>query len=78
MNYFGQNFRDDCGSVEHYCFNAPSYKNPICQVTFKKGTKIQGVKDKVFEKFVGDKVRLKIASGRMIFKSGELVHDDST
>ena len=58
-----------------YCFNKPSPKNPFNDVLFRKGCKIEGVNDIEFVDHVGDEVQLKIVSGRMVFKNGELQED---
>ena len=72
---FGTNRADELDGLEHYCYNKPSPKNPYNDVLFKKGCKIEGVDDVEFTDHVGDEVQLKIVSGRMIFKNGELQED---
>ena len=72
---FGKNRSDELDELEHYCYNKPSPKNPYNDVLFKKGCKIEGVKDVEFVDHVGDEVQLKIVSGRMLFKNGELQDD---
>lgn len=72
---FGTNRSDELEELEHYCYNKPSPKNPYNDVLFKKGCKIEGVKDIEFLDHVGDEVQLKIVSGRMLFVNGELQED---
>ena len=72
---FGKNRSDELDELEHYCYNKPSPKNPYNDVLFKKGCKIEGVNDIEFVDHVGDEVQLKIVSGRMMFKNGELQDD---
>lgn len=72
---FGDNFPEELKEIEHYCFNAPNPGNPACDIKFKAGCKIIGIKDKVFKDSVGDEVKLKIISGEMIFKDGILLRD---
>ena len=72
---FGKNRSDELDELEHYCYNKPSPKNPYNDVLFKKGCKIEGVNDIEFVDHVGDEVQLKIVSGRMLFKNGELQDD---
>ena len=72
---FGQNRGDELDGLEHYCYNKPSPKNPFNDVLFKKGSRIEGVENIEFKDHVGDEVQLKIVSGNMIFKNGELQED---
>lgn len=72
---YGENYKGELGVVEHYCHNAPNPGNPTCEVTFKAGCKIEGVKNIIFEKRVGDEVQLKIVNGKMEFKDGKLAKD---
>lgn len=74
-SYFGLNNPEELESLEHYCYNKPSPKNPTTDVTFKKGCKIEGQKDIIFEDHVGDEVQLKIVEGKMIFVNGILQKD---
>ena len=72
---YGENFPEELGEIEHYCYNAPNPGNPPCEIVFKAGCKIRGVKDKTFNDTVGDEVKLKIVSKKMEFKNGVLVND---
>ena len=72
---YGQNFAEEMDSIEHYCHIAPNPGNPPCQITFKKGCKIRGIDNVIFEHTVGDEVKLEIISGKMIFQNGELIND---
>lgn len=72
---FGVNRSNELEDLEHYCYNKPSPKNPFNDVLFKKGCKIEGVKDIEFVDHVGDEVQLKIVSGRMVFVNGILQED---
>jgi len=72
---YGENFRDKLGEVEHYCHMAPNPGNPTCEITFKAGCRIIGVKDQIFRDTVGDEVKLEIVSGKMEFKDGVLAED---
>jgi len=72
---FGRNRSEELGNLEHYCYNKPSPKNPFSDILFKKGCKIEGVRDIEFIDHVGDEVQLRIVSGRMVFKNGELQED---
>jgi len=72
---FGKNRSNELEELEHYCYNKPSPKNPFNDVLFKKGCKIEGVNDIEFKDHVGDEVQLKIISGNMFFKNGELQED---
>ncbi|MBC8472651.1 MAG: site-specific DNA-methyltransferase [Planctomycetes bacterium] len=72
---FGKNFPNKLNDLEHYCFNRPNPGNPICEIKFKAGCKIKGVKDAVFENVVGDEVKLEIVTEKMTFKNSELVDD---
>ena len=72
---FGANRSDELEELEHYCYNKPSPKNPFNDVLFKKGCKIEGVKNVEFIDHVGDEVQLKIVSGKMVFVDGELQED---
>ena len=75
VSCFGINRGDELEGLEHYCYNKPSPKNPFNDVLFRKGCKIEGVNDIEFVDHVGDEVQLKIVSGRMVFKNGELQED---
>lgn len=72
---YGENFPEELGEIEHYCYNAPNPGNPPCEIVFKAGCKIRGIKDITFKDTVGDEVKLKIVSGEMIFKNGVLAKD---
>lgn len=72
---FGDNRGDELDGLEHYCYNKPSPKNPISDVLFKKGCRIEGVSDIEFVNSVGDEVKLDIVSGKMEFKNGILQND---
>jgi adenine-specific DNA-methyltransferase len=72
---FGLNYKNDLEELEHYCFNKPNPGNPICDITFKAGCKIEGILDKEFVNYVGEDVRLEIINGKMIFKNGILEND---
>ena len=72
---FGQNRGDELEGLEHYCYNKPSPKNPFNDVLFKKGCRIEGVDSIEFIDHVGDEVQLKIVSGHMVFKNGQLQED---
>ena len=72
---FGENRSNELEELEHYCYNKPSPKNPYNDVLFKKGCKIEGINDIEFIEHVGDEVQLKIVSGRMLFRNGELQED---
>ena len=74
-SFFGDNRKDELEGLEHYCYNKPSPKNPICDVIFKKGCRIEGVKDIEFTDHVGDEVQLKIINGNMVFRNGVLQND---
>lgn len=74
-SFFGDNRKDELEGLEHYCYNKPSPKNPICDVIFKKGCRIEGVKDIEFTDHVGDEVQLKIINGKMVFRNGVLQND---
>ena len=54
-SFFGDNRKDELEGLEHYCYNKPSPKNPICDVIFKKGCRIEGVKDIEFTDHVDRK-----------------------
>lgn len=72
QSYFGLNNPEELESLEHYCYNKPSPKNPTTDVVFEKGTKIEGQKDITFKKHVGDEVQLEILEGIMTFHNGIL------
>ena len=72
---FGENRSEELEELEHYCYNKPSPKNPFSDVLFKKGCRIEGVRNIEFHDHVGDEVQLKIVSGRMLFKDGALQED---
>lgn len=72
---FGANRSAELEDLEHYCYNKPSPKNPYNDILFKKGCRIEGVKNIEFFDHVGDEVQLKIVSGRMIFEDGVLQED---
>ncbi|HAX62296.1 MAG TPA: hypothetical protein DCX95_07080 [Elusimicrobia bacterium] len=72
---YGDNFLNEMGEIEHYCYNAPNPGNPPCEITFKAGCKIENVENKEFNDSVGDEVKLKIISGKMKFKNGILIED---
>ncbi len=72
---FGSNRSDELEDLEHYCYNKPSPKNPYSDILFKKGCRIEGIKDIEFVDHVGDEVQLKIISGNMVFKDGILQED---
>ena len=72
---FGINRSDELEDLEHYCYNKPSPKNPFNDILFKKGCRIEGVKNIEFSDHVGDEVQLKIVSGRMLFVDGILQED---
>ena len=75
LSCFGANRSDELDDLEHYCYNKPSPKNPYNDILFKKGCRIEGVKEIEFKDHVGDEVQLKIVSGRMLFIHGELQED---
>ena len=72
---YGNNFLNEMGEIEHYCYNAPNPGNPPCEITFKAGCRIDNVENKEFNDSVGDEVKLKIISGKMKFKNGVLIED---
>ncbi len=72
---FGSNRSDELEDLEHYCYNKPSPKNPYSDILFKKGCRIEGIKDIEFVDHVGDEVQLNIISGNMVFKDGVLQED---
>lgn len=75
QSVYGINNPNDLDSLEHYCFNKPSPKNPYNNILFKKGCRIEGIKDVEFTGKVGNEVQLEIVSGKMIFKDGILQND---
>lgn len=72
QSHYGLNNPEELESLEHYCYNKPSPKNPTTDVVFEKGTKIEGQKDITFKDHVGDEVQLEILEGIMTFKNGTL------
>lgn len=74
-SYYGTNFHENLDELEHYCFNKPNPGNPICDITFKKGCRIEGKINCEFTKKVGDVVKLEIVNKKMIFKNGILTND---
>lgn len=54
QSYFGLNNPEELESLEHYCYNKPSPKIQQ-QMSFWKGTKIEGQKDITFKNMLAMK-----------------------
>lgn len=75
-NYFGLNFPDELGLVEGRLQIKRTKRNPLCRLKFLKGTPIEGVSNKKFEKCVGGSTnRIDIINGPMSFKKSILEKD---
>lgn len=75
-NYFGENFKDKLGTVEDRLQIKRTSRNPVCRLTFFKGTLIEEVTEAKFEKSVGGTTnKIDIINGPMEFKNGKLNKD---
>ncbi|OIO20599.1 hypothetical protein AUJ17_04515 [Candidatus Micrarchaeota archaeon CG1_02_47_40] len=75
-NYYGKNFPDELENIDERLQIKRSPRNPLAKVKFPKGLEIEGVKDAVFEKNIGDGTnRIDIVDGSMTFKDGILQKD---
>jgi len=72
-SYYGENYINDDEIIDERLSIKRSPRNPICRILFPKGLKIEGIKDLVIEKSIGDGTnRLDIIEGKIIFKNGFL------
>lgn len=75
-NYFGENFKSALGTVEDRLQIKRTPRNPVCRLSFSKGTPIEGTNNALFEKSVGGGTnRIDIINGPMEFKDGKLTKD---
>jgi len=73
---YGINNPENLGIIEERLQIKRSSKNPLAQVKFPKGLKIEGVNNIVFEKQVGNGTnRIDIIDGKLEFKDGILIND---
>lgn len=75
---FYQNFKELDEVIDERLYIKQTDKNPVCEIIFKKGLKIEGVSDIEFQDYVGgDNNKLEILSNnqKMTFIDGELSKD---
>lgn len=77
QSVFGKNFPHLLKDIEERVYIKRSSKNPLCQIRFPKGLKIEGVQNITFQGTLGGEStnRLDIISGKMVFKDGILQND---
>lgn len=74
---YALNFPKELGIINERLQIKRSPRNPLAQVKFPKGLKIEGVKNKVFRDYIGGygTNKIDIINKNMIFKDGKLVND---